>query len=149
MEIQFQIDDNFSISGWNATIPVAMTEYSVAYTTNDMHFFLRNFFEYYGNDFNYTRDIASPYFGRAVTKDAFDFKKIEQIPQAFHKLKSYMAHLKTSDVEQNNLFDNAPFVVQDPLELSLNVAKDFTLEKTFRFKEFCRQSFEIVKNRRP
>jgi hypothetical protein len=54
--------------------------------------------------------------------------------------------VKNADFVRDLFANRKPFVVQDPFEHIHNVSKNFTLQKTRKFKDFCRESWIIIKD---
>uniref|UniRef100_A0A2M4CKY3 Putative s-m checkpoint control protein cid1 n=1 Tax=Anopheles darlingi TaxID=43151 RepID=A0A2M4CKY3_ANODA len=97
----------------------------------------RNFFHFYSNQtdgFSWDTDIVCPFMGRlGITKKIFKDPNLTEMPHEMVRYRYYMTkHEMETDYLKLFAYDR-PFVVQDPIDLSHNVAKGIAAVKAAKF----------------
>ncbi|KAJ8670640.1 hypothetical protein QAD02_001899 [Eretmocerus hayati] len=123
------------VAGWETgvskIIPVKDTNRSVG----DL---LRDFFLFYSK-FDYISDVICPFLGKVMKKS--QFSDIDHLPEEMH---IYKTQIKKGNIEFFRL--DSPMCIQEPIDLSQNLAKAVTKLHLRMFREYCSKSTEYLKN---
>lgn len=131
-----QKDESRLISGWETGINCAIPAISIDISFIDL---LTGFFEFY-SDFNYKDHIVCPLIGDVVKKK--DFINIYDLPEAMNP---YIIYVETSNNPRMFRIDSS-MCIQDPLDLSHNLTKAVQPLTLKTFKQYCKNSADIVRN---
>lgn len=107
-----------------------------------------NFFNYYGHQFDFELEAVCPFVGIPVNKAFFAVDKDFMLPEAFDRMKKVIHSEGAKKAEETyKQLSSGALVVQDPFELSRNVAKPHSRGDLLNFVSFCRQTFKILKSK--
>lgn len=104
---------------------------------------LVGFFEFYGNLGPFGDQVVSPYLGRLVPKENFEN------PHDNDEMSLYTDFLDNDDIQETRRtkFSYKAFMcVQDPFDLSHNVAKSVKAQFLVKLIGYCKSSADLLKD---
>lgn len=105
-----------------------------------------DFFKFYGVQFSFQESVVCPQIGLALNRTDFLTENMWRMP-----LKRYKAYIEQSQAGGDSFpqFEVTPMCVQDPLELTFNVASQVSSADTGKFAQMCKLAYEFYLNNNP
>ncbi|KFB37112.1 AGAP003771-PA-like protein [Anopheles sinensis] len=123
------------IDGWNTDFArPTLDQLGYQLCNEAMPSLAHKFFTFYSEQFSLETDIVCPFLGRiGIRKSQVYDTACDKLPPEMSALSLYMEeHQNDPDFKRHIAF-NKPFVVQDPFELSHNVAKGVAVDKASKY----------------